>query len=666
MKRFVLFYLFFNCTVLLAQDDVKISWDYSGMTFTEFAEKAEITDSLRFFYRDEWVDGLKLGQFNGPVPLTDLLDSLFRSDSLYYYREDPGFIYVTKGFAIKVHRKKEEAEKTYIKPIDYELEIASQQAGNIFFQIGDRADRNIPGLVTLSGYITDKDTREPVPGATVYVEKQSRGTLSSRYGYYSLMLPRGSHQIRFSFIGMKERIVNADIYRSGEMNIEMSSTLVPLRETVITAERNVVLQRTEVGVEKIDISTFRMMPTSMGETDIIKSVLLVTGVQTIGEGSMGFNVRGGSADQNLILLYGAPVYNSSHFFGFFSSVNSDIIKEATLYKGGMPARYGGRISSVLDIAAREGNRKELFGNAGISPVTTHFLLEGPIKKDTGSFILTGRTTYSNWLMHLIQDKAIKRSRADFYDLNAKAAYDINKNNRIDFSSYLSHDGFRFNSDTLYTYNNRIIAVTWRHFFHSRFLSTVSINNSDYNYNISSTSHPPEAFTMSHRINSTGLRADFNMYGGRHEINYGIDITRYAVNPGTYLPASDSSNIAGLIIPEEKALEGSLYLEDKIALNENISFVGGIRLSSFLAYGEKTVMLYDPRVTRSESSITDSLKFGKGDISESYFGPEFRASVNIRTTDISSVKINYNRTRQHLHLLSNTVSISPTDTWKLCD
>jgi len=309
MRRLVLFLFFFHCTVLFAQNEVKISWYYSGLTFKEFAEKAEINDSINFFFRDEWVKGLKLGLYDGPVLLSDLLDSLFKGDSLFYFSDDPRYIYITKSFAIKVNKKTEKEVKTYLKPTDYELETVSQQSGNIFFQIGDPAEKNRPGYVTLSGYITDRETREPVPGATVYIEKISRGTLSNRYGYYSLILPRGLHQIRFSFIGMKDKTVNANIYRSGEMNIDMSSTLIPLRETVITAERNVVLQRTEVGVEKIDISTFKMMPTAMGETDIIKSILLVTGVQTIGEGSMGFNVRGGSADQNLILLYGAPVYN---------------------------------------------------------------------------------------------------------------------------------------------------------------------------------------------------------------------------------------------------------------------------------------------------------------------------------------------------------------------
>jgi outer membrane receptor for ferrienterochelin and colicin len=664
--RIIILLLLLPDGILSAQEGVKINWDYNGLTFKEFVEKAESKDNLRFFYKDEWVEDLKLGGYSGPVLLSELLDSVFRGTSLFYLIDNTRYIYITKDFAVRVQHKKREEAKTYLTPTDYELLIAGQQAGNIYFEIGDPADINRPGYVTLSGYITSTDTKEPVSGATVYIEKISTGTHSNRYGYYSLALPRGSHQVRFSFIGMKEKLVNVDIFRSGEMNIEMSSTLVPLRETVITADRNVALHRNEVGVEKIDISILKIMPTSMGEPDIIKSVLLVTGVQTIGEGSMGFNVRGGAADQNLILLYGSPVYNSSHFFGFFSSVNSDIIKDVTLYKGGMPVRYGGRISSVLDITTREGNRNELFGNAGISPVATHVLVEGPIKKDTGSFILTGRTTYSNWVLQLIDDEAINRSRANFYDLNGKVSYDINKNNKLDFSSYMSHDGFRFNSDTLYTFNNRIVALMWRHFYKSRFFSVVTLNNSDYNYNISSTSHPTEAFSMSHRINSTGFKADFNMYGGRHELNYGLDLTRYAVHPGTYLPASDTSIIVSKIIPEEKAVEGSVYFEDKIALNEYISLNAGIRLSTYFTFGGKSVMIYDPRATKSEISITDTLSFRSGEIIKTYMGPELRASVNIRTSDNSSVKLNYNRTRQYIHLLSNTLSISPTDTWKLCD
>ena len=228
----------------------------------------------------------------------------------------------------------------------------------------------------------------------------------------------------------------------GELNLEMTGVLIPLKEAVITAEKDITLQRLEVGVEKINITSFRLMPTSMGESDITKSVLLIPGVHSVGEGSAGFNVRGGSADQNLILLYGAPVYNSSHFFGFFSAVNPDIIKDVTLYKGGIPARYGGRLSSVLDIIPKDGNRREFNGNAGISPVTTHFVFEGPVIKDSVYYLVAGRTTYSNWILGIIENPALRNSRVSFYDFNARIAFDISRKNKIDFSAYYSHDSFR--------------------------------------------------------------------------------------------------------------------------------------------------------------------------------------------------------------------------------
>jgi hypothetical protein len=282
---------------------------------------------------------------------------------------------------------------------------------------------------------------------------------------------------------MRDKNINLNLYGAGELNVDMNSVLIPLKETVVSAQKSITLQRFEVGAEKINITSFKLLPTSLGESDIIKSMLLLPGVQSVGEGSAGFNVRGGSADQNLILLYGAPIYNSSHFFGFFSAVNSDVIKDVTLYKGGIPSRYGGRISSVLDIGTKEGNRNEFAGSAGISPITTHLSLEGPIIKDKLTYMLTARTTYSNWVFGMIKDPALHKSRASFYDLNGKITYDLNKNNKIYLSAYSSHDSFRFNSDTTYSYDNNIFALKWRHFFNSRFFSSISVNSSSYVYDI---------------------------------------------------------------------------------------------------------------------------------------------------------------------------------------
>jgi len=330
--------------ILSAQEGLTIKWDYSGLSFREFADKAERTDSVRFFFREEWVDNLKMGDYDGPVLLSELLTSLFRGSKLYFFISRNQNVVITKDFAIRVPEKPSGENQNFIPVSDYSDQDNQKMAGNVFVDIGNPADKSKPGNVELSGYITNRDTREAVAGVTVFNQKLSVGTTSNQHGFYTLSLPRGSHLIQFTFIGMKEKSVNVNIYGNGEMNIEMNSVLIPLKETVISAQRDMVLQRYEVGVEKINISSFRLLPTSMGESDIIKSVLLIPGVQSVGEGSSGFNVRGGSADQNLILLYGAPVYNSSHFFGFFSAVNSDIIKDVTLYKGGIPGRYGGRIS----------------------------------------------------------------------------------------------------------------------------------------------------------------------------------------------------------------------------------------------------------------------------------------------------------------------------------
>lgn len=667
LRIFCLIFSIFTWSLLFSQEALKITWDYRDLTFGEFIEKAESTLHLRFFYKEEWVRDLKPGNYPGANTLPELLDNLFRERSIFYFIDESGNVIITKNFAVKVSKAPSSADKNFIAPTElYESQEQQKLSGNIFIDIGNPADRNKPGNVSISGYITNRDTREPVAGVTVFVQKLSIGAISNQYGFYNLNLPRGVHLIRFSFIGMKEKQVNVNLYGSGELNMEMNSMLIPLKETVVSADKNVIFQRYEVGVEKVNISSFKLLPTAMGESDIIKSVLLIPGVQSVGEGSAGFSVRGGSSDQNLILLYGAPVYNTAHLFGFFSAVNSDIIRDVTLYKGGIPSRYGGRISSVLDITSKEGNRKEFAGNAGISPITTHVMVEGPIIKDTLTYSLAGRTTYSNYLLRLVDDPEIVKSEASFYDLNGKITYDINKNNKLDLSSYLSHDSFKFNSDTVYSYNNAIIALRWRHFFNSRFFSQFSVNNSNYKYRISSEGNPQEGFVMTHKVNSTGLKADFNMYQGRNEINYGAEFTGYSILPGSYQPSNDSSLVVPKKIEAERAVEAGVYFDDKFIVNDYFSVNAGMRLSSFFDFGPKTYFLYDPNFSKSSSTITDTVTVGSGEIYKSYFGPEFRVSLNFKTSAKSSFKVNYNRTRQYLHLLSNTTSISPTDTWKLSD
>jgi hypothetical protein len=650
-----------------AQEKYRISTNYKDISFTDFVSGVEKTLPVKFYYMDDWVKDLKLGDYPGCTTLQCILDNLLKGTTLYYYIDDFGNVVITNNYSVKITTAGSDKNNKFLPPSDFSSSSDNQRmSGNASVEVGNPAEKNKPGNVTISGYIKNKETKEPVSGVTVFIQKLSLGTISNEYGYYTLTLPRGVHLLQFSFIGMKEKDINLNLFGIGELDVDMNSVLIPLKETVVSAQKSVTLQRFEVGAEKINIASFKLLPTSLGESDIIKSVLLIPGVQSVGEGSAGFNVRGGSADQNLILLYGAPIYNSSHFFGFFSAVNSDIIKDVTLYKGGIPSRYGDRISSVLDIGAKDGNRNGFSGSAGISPITTHVSLEGPIIKDKLTYILTARTTYSNWVFGMIHDPSLHKSKASFYDFNGKITYDLNKNNKIDFSSYTSHDDFKFNSDTVYSYNNNIFALKWRHFFTSRFFSAISVNNSSYNYNVSSQNTSTEAFVLSHQINTSDFKADFNWFLGRNEINFGLDLTRYSVLPGSYLPKGDSSLVIPRTIDKERAFEGALYIEDKFALTDFLSVDAGLRMPAYYSFGPQSVMIYNPEYSKSTSTITDTLHFKSGEVISKYFGLEPRVSLNFRISDKSSFKINYNRTRQNLHLLSNSTSIAPTDTWKLCD
>jgi hypothetical protein len=655
-----------SVTLIKAQGDIKITWNYDGLTFKQFVAVAEEKTGIRFFFRDDWVQEIKPGDYPGITLLTELFGKMFKGKFLYFYRDANGDFIITKNFEIEHTDSAGTRKNTYILE-EYSLEQEKQKTTeSLHVDIGNPAEKDLTGKVNITGYIIESGSRESLSGASLYVQDLAVGTLSNQYGFFNLDLPRGAHLLQISFIGMKEKRVYVNVYGSGVLNIEMNGALIPLQETIVYGERNAILQRYESGAVKVSIESLKYQPTSMGEPDITKSLLLIPGVLSVGEGSVGFNVRGGSADQNLMLMYGAPVYYPSHFFGFFTSVNADIIKDFTIYKGGIPARYGGRISSVIDINTKEGNRSKLKGNAGISPVTTHLLLEGPIIKNKASFVLAARTTYSNWVLRLLDDPGIRNSKASFYDLNASTSYDINMNNKIEISSYFSHDSFRLNSDTLYSYNNNIVSARWRHSFTTRHYVVMSLYNSHFGYSMSSGNPATEAFMMSHRINSTGLKADFNLYTGSHEIRYGLEMTDHTVLPGRFIPMNDSSLVKTRSIPIERALESAVYIDERYPISESVSVNAGLRFSSYRSFGPGSVLVYNSELSKQSASVTDTMNFKKGQTISHYAGPEFRLSVNIRVSENSSFKINYNHMRQYLNLLSNTFAISPTDTWKLSD
>ena len=661
----LLLLLFITPSAYSQTGDILINGNFRGMSFSIFAQEISETHNIRFFYKPEWIEGLTLQKSYSDKPLSEILNETMTGSDLKFFIDESGYIIITKDYAIKSRLHAGATDTNYIEPEDYSVYFNEDESDDFqVIRIGHPSGDNT-GIVTVSGYIRNRNTGEPVIGAVLRIEELKRGSMTNQYGYYSMSLPKGDFNVNFSCLGMKTLNRQLSIYESGSMDIEMKENLIPLGSITVTAEGDAELSRMEVGLEKLKMKEVRLLPTNLGVPDIIKTALLLPGIQTVGEGSQGFNVRGGSADQNLILLYDVPIFNTSHFLGFFSSVNSDIINDISLYKGGIPAKYGGRISSVLHILPKDGNKKKFSGSGGISPVTSNLMIEGPIIKDKTSFILSGRSTYSNWILKLLDETSLKNSKISFYDANLRLVHELNKKNNIELSSYLSHDAFRFNNDTLYSYNNSVMSLKWRHIFNNQLFAVFSVNNSKYNYNISSTEDTYNSFALLHNIDYSELNSHLTWYPNhRHQVDMGLDIANYGIIPGQLEPLGDSSVVKQTIVEKQRAIVPALFISDRIKVTDWFTLNAGVRLSSFLAYGPAIVYNYHPDLAKSAASITDTSVYRSGQVIKKYINPELRLSANLLLGAYSSLKINYNSTTQYIHQLSNTATISPTDIWVL--
>lgn len=637
------------------------------MPFGNFVDSFEAETGIRVFYKDEWTEDLTVtGAWEDALPI-QVIHRIISSRGLFCFEDQAGNIIITKGYRVRPDFSDDSTYQSIIAMADTLKTVSLDGKESEVITFGSPGDKNREGRVYLSGYITNDATGEPIPGASIYIRELGLGAMTNHDGYYSLSAPRGSYKVEYRSLGSYDTYRNINLYSDGWISIALIERIIAIKEAVVTASRREKLDRLESGMTRMNITTIRLSPSSLGEADLIKSVLLMPGVQTVGEGSAGFNVRGGSADQNLILLYGAPMYNASHFFGFFSSVNSEVINDVSLYKGGIPAQFGGRVSSIMDITEKDGNKKEFSGNVGISMVAAHATIEGPIVKDKSSFILAGRTTYSNWILGRLPDAALRNSTAGFYDINGHVITDIGKNSKLELSAYLSHDSFRFNSDTTYNYDNLIVAARFRHSISQSLFAVFSLNNSNFRYEVSNSGIPEYAATMAHKVNTTSGKANLTWYlASGHEMQFGGESSLHLISPGTRIAVPPLSVIQNKTIDTETGLETALYADYKADLGGRLTARAGLRMSSFLALGPETVYLYNPLFSKEMNTIVDSIKYRPGSIIKAYAGPEARLSLNFRVTGGSSVKINYNRTYQYLHLLSNTIAISPTDIWKMSD
>jgi hypothetical protein len=510
----------------------------------------------------------------------------------------------------------------------------------------------------VSGTIIDKASGEVLIGATIFLlERPGSGAISNSYGFYSLTAPQGNYTLVISFAGYQTDTIRIKLTRNIEMQAHLSIQSSELQGVVVSV-RNKYSNVTSalMGVQNLSIKELNNVPVLFGEKDILKTLQLLPGIKSAGDGSSGIFIRGGSSDQNLILLDEAVVYNPSHLLGFFSTFNSDAIKDVTVYKGGMPAEYGGRLSSVLDIKMNDGNNQAFVGSGGIGLISSRLNLEGPIVKDDGSFTISARRTYADLFLKLSKDTNVNRNSLYFYDLNAKANYRINDNNRVYLSGYFGRDVLSFSNTFGIQWGNSTGTARWNHIYSSRLFSNTSLIYSNYNYVININSSNNNINLVS-RIKDISLKEDFQYYiNPSSTLKFGLDIIHHTFSPGI-IDASISSSFNSLDLPKKYDFENAAYISHEWSPLKKLNIIYGMRLSAFSILGPGNFYTYD-----SSGNTTNTTTYSSGKIVKTYLNPEPRFSASWILNTNSSVKLSYTRNVQYLHLLSNSTAGNPTDLW----
>lgn len=524
--------------------------------------------------------------------------------------------------------------------------------------------------VTLSGSVVDSNNNETVIGVLVEISELKISTFTNEYGFFSLTVPKGSYNLQVSTIGYETKIIEISLQENSKLAIEIKANTKELEAVIINKNPyRTSISKPEMSVNKIAISTIKKMPAILGEIDILRSITTLPGVTNAGEGQSGFNVRGGAADQNLILLDEATVYNSSHLFGFFSVFNADAIKDLKLYKGGIPSRFGGRVASVLDIYQKEGNSKAFNLSGGIGLISSRIMAEGPLVKEKGSFLVAGRSSYAHLFLKLTNND----NSAYFYDLNTKLSYKLNENNNLYLSGYFGRDVFSLNNSFVNTYGNTVFNLRWNHLFSDQLFSNFSMIYSDYYYGLTLDF---VGFNWDSGIKNYNLKYDFKHYlNDKTKLFYGANAIYYDFNPGKIEPTNSTSGINPDQLDKKYAFEPALYLDVEQQLSDKFSINYGLRYSLFYRLGNQEINTYANNqavVFNAEQQIyekatpTGTVAYGKNETIAKFNNLEPRLALAYLINDQHSVKISYNRMTQYLHLISNTQSPTPLDVWAPSD
>lgn len=629
--------------------DFRFSYDPVGQSLPTLIHQAESNFPVTVFYKKAWIDSIRAVS----VPDNKFLSILQASLSNSGFR-----ITIKDDYYLFIYPDDELITGLGINPFE------EAQVKETWVEIGDQAKMQ-PGVPTkLTGYVSDA-TGEVIPGVTISVDDGSSGTISSPLGYYQLELLPGNHAITYNYLGFESEQKKIKLYSQGTLNINLYEETSVLEE--ITVEEGGARDRltnTSLGKSDLSIYAINKMPAFMGESDVIKSITILPGVSVTGESSSYISVRGGNYDQNLILMNDIPIYNPSHLLGFFSVFNPDMVSKVSLYKGSVPARYESRASSVLDVKLSPRASSPFMAYGGIGILTSSLGAKGKVLDDKLTYTVGSRATYSDWVLDAVPDKDAKTSAANFWDFNSVIEYQINSKNSVKGTFYKAKDSFQFSEDTTYSYDQVGFSLAWNHLFSNDLLYNLTVSHSDYQYETEGDAQNYQ-FLLKNGIQQSGIQNNLTFSRGMHALEAGVHLNRFITSPGSMEPNSQNSLVVPTTLSEEHAVTVSGYLEDEVKLTESLRARVGLRYTNYQLLGPLTTYTYAPDSPRNETTTTGEISYDQNEKIANYHGMEPRASISY-LFPWATLKLGYNRLYQFQHLISNSISVTPLDQWKLSD
>ena len=670
-KRLLKLFLFCSTISAIGQTPNQSDTLSLEQVLTQFEQERNI----EFYYRTEWIENQKVlsGDLDRSLPDEAFIDALLSKTSLTYYKAGRRIILLNNTSVVKPgiidNKAPQRSERvSYVDENLFQDEPDNNSLESKQYLIGDIKQFRQGEEGTISGVVST--SAGPAEDVYIFSIDPFVSTVSDKDGRFSITLPKGANVLNFQSVTTIDTYRKISLYSNGTLNVSLAQDVVALEEVVVSAEREKNINSTQMGLVTLDAKQISLVPALLGEKDIIRVATSTAGVQNVGEGSAGLNIRGGKADQNLFLIDNHTVFTTNHFFGFFSAFNSRGVSNLSLYKNGIPAEYGGRLSSVFDIDSKEANEEKLELSGGIGLVTSQLQLEAPVKKANTTFLVNGRGTYSDFVLDRFENSSVGNNDVTFYDFMAKTHTKFSETDELSVTAYYSFDAFKIKSDTLlsfsdFSYENKVIGANWRHIFNDNLFMNVEAGNSNFSYLSSFDVLPTQAFNVDLSINEFRAAVKFDYYKSeRLNFRFGAETKSYSLNPGEKTPKGTQSLIGTSSIGRERALEVAPYISSSYSLTDKLSIDGGIRYSIYNAFGPADINIYQEGQPKQASTVIGTRSFADGEVIHRNHGPEFRLQGRYLLNSTSSIKAGYNRTRQNIHLLLNAASIAPTDVWRL--